>query len=443
MSRRLLRLLGVAALLCGAGLLAVNGPAHARQPVPLTAAAPDDTREFRGFKDSFVATGYLFLSADRVYDKPIVIPTPFDPFERQRPLTIDVLAGLFGPFVDPARALGYDIWIVQTNSGQNIHEQAAEFAQAIEHAAARLGAGGQVVVGAYSLGGVTARVTTARWEDPGQAAWRAGLGLRDQLPVKMIVFGDAPLQGANVNLDLQKAIWLFGKEGDFNLDSCAAQQLLRFSEGGHQPDLLPGQNPHARNFQKFYEEGNTEIRIRGHSPGADRYEGSAESTVSICDGGPAVYRSNGDGWAHRPRTIAFSDGMPGRTQCYGDTRDHNRAGRSVCPRFPAPFVPRVGDAMYRIQVPILPDFNARAAAGDLDGGSRLSTILDQRQCAVLGLLCGGVTQYFTGAFIPYSSAVPAGGPFHQTKHNEFHGVHAVGYPLLVNWVLGHLVELDG
>lgn len=404
---------------------------------PAAAAGPDETRQFVGYKGNYLATGYLFGSPDGVYDKPIVIPTPFDPFERQRPLTIDMLSGLFAPFVEPARARGYDVWFVLTTSGQNIHEQAAEFAQAVEYAAGR-SPDGQVVIGAYSLGGVTARIATARWEDPNEAAWRDGLGLRPTLPVRTIVYGDAPLQGANVNLGLQKAIWQFGKHADYNLNSCAAQQLLRFSEGGDQPDLLPGQYVYARNFQKFYEEGGKDVRIRGFTPVADRWEGYPHPRVSVCDAGPAVYRINGDGWAHGPRTIAFSDGMPGRTQCYGDGRDLNRSGQSVCPAYPYPYVPRVGDAMYRIRLPFEPDHDARAEGGDLEGGSRLSTILDERQCGLFGLVCGGVTQYFTGTFIPFGSALPAGAPFAAVRWNSFQGVHAYGYPDLVNWVLAEL-----
>src|SRR5450432_3962646 len=106
-----------------------------------------------------------------------------------------------------------------TKSGQNIHEQAAEFAQVVQYAASR-SPNGKVIIAAYSLGGVTARLATARWEaDP---AWRAALGLSDTLPVSLIIFGDAPLEGARVSEDLQYWIWNFGpfvnKASNFNLN---------------------------------------------------------------------------------------------------------------------------------------------------------------------------------------------------------------------------------
>jgi Bacterial Ig domain len=406
-----------------------------------TAPAPADVPDpvpFAGLKPNIIGHAYLFPSTDGIYDKPVVIPGGLDPRERVRNLTIQELYELLSPFVEPARERGYDVWIFKTVSGQNIHEQAAEFAQSVNHAANQLGPNGQVIVAGYSLGGLVARIATARWEDPNEAGWRSQLGLRSALPVSAIAFGDAPLLGANVNLDLQKAVWRdFNRQRDFNLDSCGAQQLLRFSDGGFHPDLEPGQYIYARNYQKFFEEGAI-VRFRGVYPYADDWDDAGNS---ICFEGPAVVSINGDGWAHGPRIVAFSDGTPAPMQCYGDSRDHNRRGESVCPRYQnQPFVPQVGDAMHRIHVPLRGDYDARAEAGDLEGGSRIGLILRPDECP---LGCYGPEQYFTGTYIPISSSLPAGAPFAATRYNTFQGIHAYGYSHQVEWLLGQLDDGGG
>lgn len=185
------------------------------------------------------------LYASGAYDRPVVIPAPFRAREQNEPYTEEELFKLFsrGNFLNQLLARGYDVWLMRTRTGQNIHEQAAEFAELISYAAGELGPDGKVFVLGYSLGGLAARVATARYEaDP---EWRRMLGLRHPMPVHLIVFGDAPLEGAHINLCLQQFAWEQGQESNLNFNSCGAQQLMRQSVG---LSADPSEN-HRRFFQ--------------------------------------------------------------------------------------------------------------------------------------------------------------------------------------------------
>ena len=146
------------------------------------------------------------------YDKVIVIPAPFTGNEQQTGpgggnWTHEFLEKRFSKFMLAAGVLGNDIWLITTTTGQNIHEQAAETAQIIDAAVKRLGPEGTISVLGYSLGGIGAGLTTARYQaDPD---WKIRLGVRPFLRVRAIGFGDAPLLGANVPRSLQDLLWRY------------------------------------------------------------------------------------------------------------------------------------------------------------------------------------------------------------------------------------------
>src|SRR5262249_28728529 len=245
---------------------------------------------FPGWKPG-AAPATLYQSGP--YDRPVVIPSPFDPNEQPgRRRSQGDLYHLFEPFIGVAQSQGLDVWLVKTATGQNIHEQAAEFAQAIDYAAAQAGPEATTAVAGYSLGGVTARLATARYEaDPG---WRRRLGVRDDLFANLVLFGDAPLAGAHISLPLQESVWdFFGKQADFNLNSCGAQQLLRLSYPGR--DTL---QPRDYNFRSFYVTGESPYFLRGKAQGYPYLcDHVGTNGWCTCDPEPPVFGVHGGGRA--------------------------------------------------------------------------------------------------------------------------------------------------
>lgn len=375
------------------------------------------TVALRGLKPGS-AVARLYQSGP--YDKPVVVPEPFDHGE-QTPdrQTAHRLAQMYEPFLRTARDLGYDVWLTDTTTGQNIHEQAAEFAQLIDIASRLLEPNGPVIVAGYSLGGLTARLATARYEaDP---AWRAALGVRPDLPVALIAFGDAPLQGANISFALQRALWqdLPGDaQAKVNLNTCGAQQLLRSS--------FPSGDS---NFRSFWQTGEP-VYFNG-SGVCDR------STFGFCqcDPGPAVFSVNGDGWAHSAPLVAFSDGHPGPQACYGGGADVS-GKKDVCeslaalfyPEVPQyPFFPTLSTPMFRVQVPVGfgNDIVVYPTAEDLAPGARLSNAIATETRYLI--FTGGIShQYFGPTFIPFDSALPPSAPFLATWHADINDVHGKG-----------------
>lgn len=386
---------------------------------------------FPGLKSGY---GVARLYQRGAYDKPVVVPTPFDPNEQtEKHFTHEKLAQLFAPFLDEAWERGYDVWLMKTKTGQNIHEQAAEFAQLIDLAAARQGPEATTIVAGYSLGGLTARLATARYQADHQ--WATELGLRWVMPVSLIGFGDAPLAGANASFGLQDALWsIHGSDAEAaaNLNSCGAQQLLQRSY------------PRGRsNHRSFFETG-AEIAFEtdgAHSGVYDRYDRDAH--VALCDSGPAVFSVglNGDGFADGIPMVAFSDGTPAHPlACYGGQLDLDATGRDVCddlpsivfPPIPYPFAVTLGERMFKVQRYLDPDVEVLADADDIRPGSRLS-LARATQCKDIpglpgnGKACAGIEkQYVSPVFIPLDSALPAGAPFVATWHASFNAVHGKG-----------------
>jgi hypothetical protein len=381
------------------------------------------------------------------YDKPVVIPTPFDVKEQTGDARTDeLLREDFEPFLRAAHQDGFDVWILRTRTGQNIHEQAAEFAQLIDGAARPLGPEGKVIVAGYSLGGVTARLSTARYQaDPD---WRIALGVRPTLPVSLIAFGDAPLLGANIQYDVQRALWTdlaVGGETPFvegNLNSCGAQQLLRRS---YPTDRM--------NYERFWYAGQ-EIEFNRH--GAHGVCDRREGVRCICDAGPAVVTVNGDGWAHGIPIVAFSDGYPGPLACYGGDADRDGrdgSGEDVCedlgdlfaPLAPSyPFEPWVSTPVFRIGKPKWFDYDIGATPDDVAPGSRIANLKRSKCGGPFNLVCGGIRkQYFSPTFIPFDSALPPGAPFAASWHAAHSGIHGVGVPENIERLLAEMAAVTG
>lgn len=397
----------------------------------------------------------LYLSGDGVYDKVVVIPQGFD-FAEQIPgarKTADTLWIQFRQVLVPLRQKGYDVWLVRPfKTGQNIHEQAAELAQAIRHAATYNGGppSGRVIVAGYSLGGIVARVATARWQ--GDPAWRAQLQLPQTLPVSLVAFGDAPLRGAQAPVDFIRFMWDKEREGQFNLNTCAAQALLRRScvSKWECPDT---------NHRTFYETGGESYFQ--NVPGA--VCDSVNGPVCECDAGPAVYEINGDGFAHVP-TVAFSAGTwdPDWNMCHGGDEDRNADFRDLCPRDPGgsgAFAPQTGDIFANLRSHNCPFGDEAFAADppDLEAGSRLPVAFEGTSgasglplwqdliAAILGGICTGgrysLEQNFAPTFIPIRSALAADGrgsvPFGSGnwKEGSYQASHDRPEPWLIEWLI--------
>lgn len=426
--------------------LALNGPpqesrVHSEEVAPthidlarLVQPTYSRTITVTGLQKDVSAVARLYQSGP--YDKPVVIPKPFDRAEQTEDrMTPAKMEKKFREFLDAANEKGYDVWLTNTRTGQNIHEQAAEFAQVIDTASRLLEPNGPVIVAGYSLGGVTARLATARYQaDP---AWRIALGVQPDLPVSLIAFGDAPLRGANISFGLQRALWedLPGQaEAQANLNSCGAQQLLRSS--------YPSD---SGNFRKFWETGEP---VYFNGSGVCDAPGPG---YCVCEAGPPVFSVNGNGWAQGIPIVAFADSYPGPQACYGGGADIDGGDNDVCehlyllfdhPALPVsyPFLPAVGTPLFRMQVPFwegAPDFWVHATAEDVAPGSRLSN-------ATKTLLGYGIgAQVFGPTFVPLDSALPEGAPFLATQHANHNAVHGVGVEDNIYFLLQQMESLTG
>ena len=388
------------------------------------APIPNYVKELPGLKPQSRAVSRLYRAG--AYDKVLVIAEPFNAgeqaagprdgadfwFELEQ-----VLQGL--------NLAGFDVWLVNTKlTGQNIHEQAAEFAQAMEYAAVGYPAqvpspqfGGRVLATGISLGGVVTRLSTARWDAAGAEhdAWRAALGLQRYAPIVGTVFLDAPLRGAVVSRPLQDFVTepfgfgQFGRESQYNMNSCAFQQLVVDSKNASDRCNHDG-SCHSR---AFFEDG-TEFWFDGGGTCDFRLAG----VICRCDAGPAVFSLNGDGFPHdvggRPITnIAYADASwTSPPQCYGDDRDWNRAKEDMCPRGPEPRPLYVGDTWMSAINNNCPDVHFRLQPKDVQPGSRQSNILDDTLIETDYIVCNEIllVQYSSPAFIPIASALATDAP---------------------------------
>jgi hypothetical protein len=341
---------------------------HVLVPLPTLTRTPDGLVAGEAQMD-------LYLSG--AYDKVLVIPEPFDPDEhnihrRERRRFWSSM----GPMLAFLHATGWDVWTFQPHdTGENLHEQAAELAQGIDLAAQHSQCYGTVSVFGFNTAGVVGRIATARWE--ADAAWRAALDLPTTLPVRLIGTGDAPNYGMHLNLDMQKALWSAGTDlqSETNLDSCAMVQLLR---GRWDPDLEVKTNA---DFLDFWVYG-------AATDGGACAAGPAVATLNAANGTP--------GWPSTPVRIGFaSSNSTDVTKCHiNEDWDVNSRGEYLCPYasdlFPnvatQDWVPTAGQSLVKIDIEWASDqhWNAEdtVAWSDLVPGSRSPILVD-----------GGGTEY--------------------------------------------------
>jgi hypothetical protein len=391
------------------------------------------------------AKSRLYLSADGIYDRVVLIPQGFDFFERNEGGREDAdrMWFTYSRALKPLYEAGFDVWLFKPYlTGSNIHEQAAEFAQAIQSAASHAGGArdGKVIVAGYSLGGLVARLTTARWEV--DAEWRASLGLVPEMPVNLVAFADAALRGANVSVSIQEYLWDKNVATKVNLASCAAFQLLREnSEDG-------------RISHGFFFESGARVEFQGATGTCDRTEG----TKCVCDAGPAVEHIGGDGFPDGPELYAFSAGTwsPPLNLCYGGEKDWNDREQDICPQDPGVnglFAPQPGDHWMSIRwlVSGLPPMGSQHFAGwgeDLAPGSRFALAFEKepRIREILPPPPGGVGELdvihnWSFTFIPIVSALAGDSPEQvpfapgHTNTGTYQAAHNRPEPYLWGWLI--------
>lgn len=381
---------------------------HVLQP------APSSTRYTTGLVDG---EARLDLFQSGAYDKVLILPEPFDAEEhstnrRDRKKLWKSLDELMVLLYDD----GWDIWLFQPHdTGENLHEQAAELAKGIRMAATYAFCGGDVSVFGFNSGGVVGRLATARWEaDP---EWRAQLGLPAALPVSLLGTGDAPNYGMHLNLDMQAALWSAGAASvheSTNLDSCAAAQLLR---GRWDPDLEVKTNA---DFLGFWVDGTATM-------------GGA------CEAGPALATLNAEsdrpGWPTTPVRVGFANSNATDTRkCFSGANEawnHNAHGDDLCKYatdlFPQleddDWIPTEGQSLVKIKIDSASDrywsAEDNVAWSDLTPGSRSPIFVDGGGTTYVdfqdwGLIFLTIDYHFRqrapSTLIPYVSARGTQGP---------------------------------
>ncbi|WP_224243346.1 Ig-like domain-containing protein [Hyalangium gracile] len=386
--------------------------------------------------------GILRLYLSGAYDKPIVVAEPFNSDE---PLYGPRSAGSLwaqynghpshlgswsNTILNRMYQQGYDVWLFQPyQTGQNVHEQAAEFAQAIHRAHTHDGAARPVTVMGFSLGGLVSRVATARWTS--DTAWRTRLGIPSSaLPVNLIVAGDAPLRGAQVTNELQRSMWREKKEKEKNFNTCAVEQMLqrscRLKPTGPVTTDLECNDAH---WDAFFNKG-TAFTYYDREP--------VEPTAHTCAAGPAVLMlGDGTGWPAGVKRIAWTQGTldTGTGQCYGDYRDLNGDVEDLCPDRGADTF-GYGFNWLNIDINAYPDkahylerfCGTSVCADDLEPGSKHDSVFT----GVAGsyLIWQGVFDQHShaGTFIPSRSALDRACPtcaipFDDYWHHSYNAAH--------------------
>jgi Divergent InlB B-repeat domain/Putative serine esterase (DUF676) len=271
----------------------------------------------------------LYISGS--YDKPVVIAQPFDSDEpaKGRKTAFQLWNQYNGNSMLLSEGLlqalfreQYDVWLVRPKStGDNIHSQAANLAEAVQYASKFASYNGKVSVGGYSMGGLIVRTALSRWD--WDAFWRNSFPtpLDPILPVNLIALLDSPLRGALVSNDLQHAMWnATFNDGqaakDHNMDSCAAQQMLE--NGCHKPVTCPDclQCDDRGWYETFY---------GGHNFSYCNPDGSglcSTDKIHTClNPGVGVLTQPNGGWPNGIKKIGASMGkfFEGTGRCYGDS----------------------------------------------------------------------------------------------------------------------------
>lgn len=388
------------------------------QPAPRTTVALTGLEAGEGRMD-------LFQSG--AYDKVLLVAEQFDPLEhnfaqRDRRRFWRQLS----PLLTELFKQGWDVWLVQPHdTGDSLHEQAAEFAQAVAKAREGLPVfpncfSPTVGLLGFNTGGLVARIAAARWEaDP---AWRAQLALPAALPVKFLATFDAPHYGLHLNLDMQESVWKSQTATEIttrtNLDSCAASQFLR---GRY--DLGTGRRTNE-DFLNFFVNG-----------APTHFFSKKDNTEHECAAGPAVATLNAargvPGWPSGVVRIGFTQSHPAdATKCFTNPAlNRNANGEDLC-KFVgelAPtdhvFVPVPGQTWLRFFAddPTLPDLcpdefwnvEDKVEWSDVAPGSRSPFFLDGFVTVVAkaGLFCEVFAhQRFPSTLVPFVSAAGIQGP---------------------------------
>lgn len=402
--------------------------------------------------------GNTRLYQSGAYDKPVIVAEPFNPDEQDvGSRTIgamwkeynghpDSLGGWSRTMLQRLYQQGYDVWVFQPyKTGQNLHEQAAEYAQAIHLAHNYGGAARPVTAMGYSLGGLVTRIATARWTSDGN--WRQQLGLPSSLPVNLIAVGDAPLRGAQVTNELQRTMWREKKEKEKNFNTCAAQQMLqrscRLNSSG---DLVCNDT----NWDNFYNKGSA-VTYYDREP--------SQPTYHYCSPGPAVLSlGDGTGWPAGVKRVGWSNGTldVGTGQCYGDFRDLNGDRDDVCPNRGADTF-GYGFNWLNIAISYYPDkahylekFCGLQCADDLEPGSKHDSVLSGKAGQFLIWRGTFDQRSHGGTFIPSRSALDracstCAVPFTDYWHHTYNATHRAitnqpgryGKPV-VDWLEEHL-----
>lgn len=344
------------------------------------------------------------------YDKVLIVVEHFDPDENDPTARRDRtrLWNTMGSLMTQLFNDGWDVWLFQPHhTGENLHEQSAELAQAIQLAARTFGGvprcgGGEITLLGFNSGGLVGRMATARWER--DTAWTTALGISGPLPVNALGTIDSPHYGWNFNIDFQRDLFTNRSAAEIwshtNLDSCAAAQLTRRRYDAR--SWFTG-GISSIGWQAFFQTG-ASFGIR--SLGAD----------VTCAGGPPLVGANpaADSWPTSVRLFGFSNGTPAMpNRCYGDVADLNGGGRNLCADIAAlggvTHIPQVGDAFVQVSVSGAPDRYWNVSSQDLEPGSRNPTFLDRQtgwwSAGLPGM--GGVymfRQRFSPTFIPSHSA---------------------------------------
>jgi hypothetical protein len=347
--------------------------------------------------------GNAVLYQSGAYDKVVMIPEYFDMKEndptarRDQHRFFDALSTL----ITQLYGQGYDVWLFEPHAtGDNLHEQAAELAQAVNAAAHYSGGpacgNGELTLFGLNTGALVARIASARWEQ--DKAWTTALGIYGTLPVDLLLSGDGMHLGMNLNIDLQKALYTNKSAQQIhqqtNLDSCAATQLTE--------SLYTSQTPWGTGTEWFG------FFLFGQTTG---FYSSLDATVHTCAAGPAVEKL---GWPVHPRRFGWANSNRLHTnRCYGSSRDYNANGDNLCKyatdfTTSFPFVPQATQSWLKISpVDPIPALYFNAYLGDdLAPGSRNPIFFDGLGEAGPTPFNTDVTyrQRFATTMIPWTSA---------------------------------------
>jgi hypothetical protein len=411
------------------------------------------------------------------YGKPIVIAQPFftdEPTQGRKPASQvwkeynGNPALLSQGLLESLYSKGYNVWLFRPNStGSNIHDQAADLAQAVEAASKFESYNGKVAVAGYSLGGLVVRTAMSRWD--WDAAWRSSLGLDPVPPVNLIVTLDAPLRGAIVNNDLQHAFWnVTGDDGgqtakDHNMDSCAAQQMLEYA--CHKTlDDINGDSLECNDkgwYATFYSGSSFAYCSPAGSSGC--IPNTVNTGVKICaNPGVGILTQPNGGWPAGIKKIAASMGkfFERTGVCYGDSdpflRDKTGSLIDGCPAADVTTydlgtewgyigIALSTDRIFRSQaLPVSADPARQHNIDELTPGSRQPASVEDVSKFLLGFkIANGHQLLHAGTFIPLYSALdmdPTTGavPFDEYWTNSYSAFHdALSDRLPGNWVNQH------